>query len=193
MESLKDYQPDPLPESTYESHLRRFDLLDRGFAFAELVQRSNPRKALPPRLSWHRMPATLALANALRAMVVARGLSGLHVRAAYRPEGGASKSVHKDNGALDLDALPKDYDKLQVLYDSAVELWCAHGKALQVGLGLYCPPGRTAGIRVHLDTGMRCRTWQISGDDYVRPPVALSIAGRHGFEPPSKSEKLASE
>ena len=169
------------------------DLVDKwgapGFRGRELVQGGNPRKAMPPKAMWQRMEEVLVLANVLRMAVISRGATGLTVRAAYRPHGGAPKSAHKMNCALDLDLMPSDVTRckaegidLRAAYaEEAVRVWCSIGAASRMGLGLYGPAGREWTWRVHLDTE-RHRTWQHSGSRVVRPPAAIAIAKRLGME-----------
>ena len=198
-----DGVPMPANGETYADYLRRHNQLDRGFGFDELVKRTisdiRGRYRAPPPQHWHRMVPTLALANELRNAMRDGypgnpvSASGLRVAAAYRPRGGAALSQHKRNAALDLDLLPSDYDLTQVYYETAVRLWCQYGKELAMGLGLYCSAKRTGGIRVHIDTGHRCRTWQISGRS-LRPytrrgksvPLAYHLCDRLGLVPPTE-------
>jgi hypothetical protein len=145
----------------------------------------------------------------------AAGGSGLLIKAAYRPRGGAKYSLHKVNAALDLDILPADYDKTRLWYETAVRVWCMAGRAGfdaddgcapmyrvapppgtpaatptgGVGLGLYCKPGRFDGIRVHIDTGKRCRTWQYYKGKAVFYPAAFTIADDLGLEFPTRAPR----
>lgn len=149
--------PAPAEGQSYESYLDGFRLLGRGFVVRELI-RGGPRHTLPPRTLWPRMVATLALANELRARMVAAGARGLLVTAAYRPVGGEQDSQHKVNAALDLDLLPGD--ALDRVYAQvAAELWREH-LDLRVGAGTYAPDGAQWTRRVHIDTGYRFRCWQ---------------------------------
>lgn len=149
--------PPPAEDQSYEGYLGGLDLLGRGFVARELV-RGGPRHALPPRGLWPRMVATLALANELRARMVAAGARGLLVTAAYRPVGGEQDSQHKHNAALDLDLLPGD--ALDRVYARvAAELWREHID-LRAGVGTYAPEGARWTRRVHIDTGYRFRCWQ---------------------------------
>ncbi len=160
------------------------DFLAPGFALHELVRNGSPRLALPPEKFWHRMAPTLLLANELRRRMKEHGAKGLRVNAAYRPNGGAPSSQHKANRALDLDLIPGDYDKARVYYEEAVKLWCEAGCEQEVGLGLYCPRDVQAGIRVHLDTGFRTRTWQHGANSGVAD--AKLIAKRLGLTLPGE-------
>ncbi len=199
---LVDYTPEPHKSDTYESYLRRHGLLDRGFGFGELVKRRRHdwrgKFKAPPQDLWHRMGPTLALANELRLWMREgdedTAARGLRVAAAYRPTGGARLSQHKRNAALDLDLLRSDYDLTRPYYETAVRLWCEYGRDMKMGLGLYCGSGVLGGIRVHLDTGYRCRSWQISGGRSLKPytysgrrvPLAVHIARRMGLVPPTE-------
>lgn len=163
--------------SQYKNQLQRYteflgQLLGRGFSASEIVKRWNRRFALPPEALWPRMKPTLVVANELRAEWVRRGGRGLRVAAAYRPQGGARSSQHKQNAALDLDLLRDDYDHMSEWYDLVIEYWREHAAVTRLGLGLYCAPGATGGIRAHIDTGYQVRTWQHSGGKSVRPPLA---------------------
>ena len=159
-----------------------------GFAPGEIVQvtgAAQTRKALPPRHLWGRIVPTLVIANELRKRMVAHGATGLLVRAAYRPRGGAANSAHKTNAALDLDLKVSDVKRfhdlgfdLRLIYaEEAVRLWLERGTEYRIGLGLYGPAGRDWTWRVHLDTTRR-RTWQHAGSRVVRPPAAHRIAAR---------------
>lgn len=184
----------------YADFLEELHLLGRGFSFRELVRpiyrdlRGRFRE--PPRDLWHRIVPTLGVANDLRRALCHEAgpspLRGLRVAAAFRPRGGAPRSQHKVNAALDLDLLPADSAHTRRYYQAAVELWCQYGKELDMGLGLYCSSRGRGGIRVHIDTGYRCRTWQISGGRSLRPyvhlgrpqPLAVDLAAEMGLTPP---------
>lgn len=195
---LVDYTPEPRHDDTYETYLARNGLTGRGFAYGELVKRWSYRFREPPVDLWHRMGPTLALANELRLWMregETRGerARGLRVAAAYRPIGGARLSQHKRNAALDIDLLPGDYHLTNAYYETAVRFWCEYGRDTKMGLGLYCRPGREGGIRVHIDTGYRCRTWQIASKSHrpylrggKRVPLAVHLADRMGLVPPSE-------
>lgn len=190
-------------EESYDAFLAGLFLLDRGFSYGELVRPRfrdlRGRYREPPRETWGRMAPTLALANELRGRLRKpkdgqEGVRGLRVAAAYRPTGGARRSQHKFNAALDLDLLPGDRTATRRFYEAAVRLWCEFGVPMKMGLGLYCPAGARGGIRVHLDTGFRCRTWQISRGRSIRPFVdegrsvslAVDIARGLGLTPPTR-------
>ena len=188
------HAPPPNTIDRYRALLSRADLLGHGFAVGELVKPADRRHVLPPNEHVARMIPSLRLANELRArMVKDHGIRGLRVNAAYRPKGGAGRSAHKVNAALDLDLLPGDYGKIQAYYETAVRLWCEEGVDLEMGLGLYCRAGGRGGIRVHLDTGGRCRTWQISGRAYIRPALALKICDRLKLTAPTRRDRREDE
>jgi hypothetical protein len=148
--------------------------LGRGFSYSELVQLDKYNKMLPPRQMWSRMLPTLALANELREVMVRQhGAKGLRVAAAYRPTGGAKASQHKVNRALDIDLLPADYSLSTAYYLTAVRLWQQWQEREKVGIGFYCPLDSKGGIRVHLDTGFRTRSWQIWKGKSVSPSPLL--------------------
>ena len=197
---LVDYTPQPRSGDSYADYLDRHGLTGRGFEFSELVKplyRDFRRKfKAPPVDLWHRMGPTLALANELRLNMMEGedGARGLRIAAAYRPTGGARYSQHKRNAALDLDLLRSDYDLTHDFYVAAVHLWARYGRELKMGLGLYCSAKRRDGIRVHFDTGYKCRTWQISGGRSLKPytragrrvPLAVDICRQYGLTPPSE-------
>ena len=179
----------PVPDQggTYVAYLESLDLLGHGFAYRELVRLSSPRHVLPPRRLWPRMAATLALANEMRARMVAAGARGLTVAAAYRPLGGENDSQHKHNAALDLDLLSADQGGSMgsELARTAAELWREH-EDLEAGVGTYARDGRLWTNRVHIDTGYRFRCWQGTGRDasgrytWAKRPAALILAPPDG-------------
>jgi hypothetical protein len=175
----------------YMNALAAEDCLGHGFSIKELVKSRwkdfRGKFRLPPEDLQGRMVLTLRLANILRSNWVALGGSGLLIKAAYRPRGGAKRSMHKQNAALDLDILPKDYDKTRLWYRMVVKLWCQAPESWKVGLGLYCRPGRFDGIRVHIDTRKRCRTWQHYKGKSVRHPAAYKIADDLGLDFPTRN------
>lgn len=169
--------------STYQSILA--PELGRGFSYGEIVAGSRTH-ALPPPYMRPRLVPTLALANRLRAAMLARGARGLRIQAAYRPKGGAALSMHKFNRALDLDLLEADDipEMRLAYYEEGVRLWIAAcSEGLEVGLGLYCPRDVCAGRRIHLDVGYRTRTWQHGWA--AGAPDAKLIAARLGLALPS--------
>lgn len=179
----------PNPGESYQAYLDRHHCLRRGFSVAELVRGTRRLDAPPPEL-WPNMVPTLLLAIELRTRMVERhGARGLRVNAAFRRSGGAPRSRHKSNRALDLDLLEGDRHLAAVYYEEAVRLWCEVGEEFEAGLGLYCPHNKLRGIRVHLDTGTNDRTWQITGRAYVRPAAALRIAKRLEITPPTENDQ----
>jgi hypothetical protein len=192
---LLDYTPQPREDEDYETYLDRCGVLGDGFRFGEIVRPRSWRKhRMPPMDLWARMGPTLGAANILRRMVAAElpsDFQGLRVAAAYRPWGGARRSQHKSNAALDLDLMPDNYDQAVNYYRVAVRMWCQYGTEMKMGLGLYTA-GR-GGIRVHIDTGYRARTWQISRGKSIRPhhvmgaqrPLAYALANQMGLTVPS--------
>lgn len=165
----------PRAGEDYDAYLESFSLLDRGFAFGELV-RAGPRHVRPPREMWPAMVPTLALALELRSRMVSFGARGLNIAAAYRPTGGASDSRHKHNAALDLDLVDGD-ERLQLRFvEVAAGLWREH-QHLRAGAGSYAPDGRRWSSRIHLDTGWRFRCWQGIGDGrWSQHPAILELA-----------------
>ncbi len=179
--------------NTYQQYLESTGQLGRGFAFSEIVKRwSLHRHRKPPKSLWPRMTPTLALANELRVRMVEAGAKGLRVAAAYRPRGGSPRSQHKRNAALDLDLIG-DAKLRPTYYRIAAELWHDYGRELEIGLGFYGGPDAYGGIRVHIDTGYRCRTWQYRGSKSLRPwsskwgqvPLSMHLLERKGLTPPN--------
>lgn len=165
-----------------------------GFAFHEIVRFGSRTKGIPPHSMWRSMIRPLQFANELRAVMVEKhGAKGLRVNAAYRPNGGAARSMHKRNRALDLDLLPGDYGLTHVYYDEAVTLWCKYGHDEALGLGIYCPKDACNGIRIHIDAGgyAKSRHWQHGS----RPGIAdqLIIAKRLGLHVPGHDAPVDDE
>lgn len=113
--------------------------------------------AVPPRAQWPAMVPTLRLVRELRD----GGLLGpASVGSAYRApafnrcEGGAERSKHTVNAALDFDLSPAAPALRQRLCD----YWRTQGSARRFGLGFY------ADDAIHIDTAGH-RTW---GGDYSR-------------------------
>lgn len=192
--NLVHWEPDAgMASDTYEDYLETTGQLGRGFAFGELVKRwSLHRHRRPPRALWNRITPTLALANELRGRMLEAGADGLRVAAAYRPRGGSARSQHKANAALDLDLIG-DAKLRPTYYRIAAELWAEYGRELRVGLGFYCGSSAYGGLRVHLDTGYRARTWQYRGSKSLRPwsskwgqvPLSMHLCERMGLTPPN--------
>src|SRR5688572_7970194 len=189
-------ETEPNATETYEQYLVRLDLLGHGFAFSELYGgKLSIRKRMPPRSLWHRMALTLACANDFRAWCRKMGAcDGLRVNATYRPLGGASASQHKVNSAIDLDRIGGDGEDY---FRCAVEFWCAVGKQTNMGLGLYTWGSKvTGGIRVHMDTGWRVRSWQGVGSGFKRPwlvngkyyGLPVYLAKQQGLDVPGLSD-----
>lgn len=161
--------------TAYRELLEREQLIGRGFAYDEIVKptRGYQRRAMPPdRLHRNIIPA-LRLAHDLRERMIKVGASGLAVVAVYRPEGGAARSAHKWNRAIDLQLLSRDIDANpdlpRLMLAQAAELWAQQLAAgADIGVGTYGPPGRLYTRRVHIDIGhsksVRSRplTWTIS-------------------------------
>ena len=167
----------------YERYLDGHGLLNRGFAFGELVQARSPRHEVPPAHLWHRMVPTLALAQIVRDEMRERGARGLRIAAAYRPVGGEGDSVHKVNGALDLDLLPGDGLLAHEFAEVVADVWARHEQLL-MGAGTYAPNGQLWTNRVHVDTGFRHRCWQGTGRNaagrytWAARPAVLRLARR---------------
>lgn len=188
--------PDTRPGETYQAYLVRLDLLGHGFSFGELYGgRLSIRKRMPPDRLWPRMALTLAVANDFRAWCrFNRACDGMRVNATYRPLGGAGNSQHKHNSAIDLDRIGGDGESY---FRHAVEFWCSWGRQTQMGLGLYTWGTKaTGGIRVHIDTGWRCRSWQGVGSGFKKPwfvkgryyGLPVYLASQQGLELPFGGE-----
>ncbi|KRA20001.1 D-Ala-D-Ala carboxypeptidase family metallohydrolase [Lysobacter sp. Root604] len=113
--------------------------------------------AVPPQAQWPAMVPTLRLVRELRGA----GLLGpAIVASAYREpsfnrcEGGAERSKHTTNAALDFDLTQADAAQRRRLCD----YWRQQGAARRFGLGFY------ADDAIHIDTAGH-RTW---GYDYTR-------------------------
>ena len=166
---IKEGAPQPMPYGqTYREYLGDLDLLDKGFSFREIVSRWrwNRKRSAPPRALWHRMPLTLALANVIRS----EWGRPLDIVAAYRPRGGSKFSQHKQNAALDLDARPKSKNEAVAWFECLVNVWCEFGPSTDMGLGLYTArEGSVGGIRGHIDTGKKVRSWQGCQGSFIKP------------------------
>lgn len=174
-------EPPPKPDSkiTYEAYLRHHGVLGNGFEIHELVKpvwKGAHRYLKPPREKWPRMVITLRAAMELRERWREAGGTGLRIAAAYRPLGGSSRSQHKANSALDLDILKEDYWATTLWYQVATKWWSERGAYYSAGFGLYCAPSkRPGGIRVHIDTCWRLRTWQHWRGKALKKPAAYQI------------------
>lgn len=112
--------------------------------------------ALPPRALWPKMLPTLRLVKRLREEdLIQPGLarSGYRDAAVNRCAGGAARSKHLQNLALDFDLTPSA-DGVRRL----CAFWRTHGRDARMGLGFYSP------TTIHLDTD-GYRTW---GLDFTR-------------------------
>lgn len=112
--------------------------------------------ALPPQALWPNLLPTLSVLRDLRtAGLVDPSLAASGYRDAElnRCAGGAARSRHLSNNALDFD-LPASADAVARL----CEYWRRQGPALKLGLGFYTD------TRIHLDTS-GFRTW---GSDHTR-------------------------
>jgi uncharacterized protein YcbK (DUF882 family) len=112
--------------------------------------------AVPPRVAWPAMVATLELVRELqrrRLLDAALPASVYRSDAFNRCEGGSRLSRHRLNNAIDFD-LPPDPDRVSKL----CRYWRENGARLRFGLGFY------DNRRIHVDTS-GFRTW---GSDYTR-------------------------
>ena len=112
--------------------------------------------AVPPRALWPNLLPTLRVIEDLRSAGLVdphRVASGYRDAALNRCAGGAARSRHVQNNALDFDlpASPANVARL-------CEYWRSKGPALKLGLGFYTD------TKIHLDTS-GFRTW---GSDHSR-------------------------
>lgn len=112
--------------------------------------------AVPPRALWPNLLPTLRALEDLRSAGLVdsnRVASAYRDAALNRCAGGAARSRHVQNNALDFDlpASPANVARL-------CEYWRSKGPALKLGLGFY------TGTKIHLDTS-GFRTW---GSDHSR-------------------------
>jgi len=196
LECFEKQNRSPFSSENFQQYLQRLGLLDKGFAYRELVSR-NPlsrRKRVPPKEMWPDFSLMLAAAIEFRKFAMRKAkVRGLRVAAAYRPLGGASRSAHKHGRALDLDRIGGNAESY---YVAAVSFWAKNALVLQGGLGLY--PGRPdhrGGLRVHMDVEHGIRSWQHTQGKSMRPWVvggrrvslAYKLADELGLDP-SKPE-----
>lgn len=162
----------------YRSYLAWHGLIGGGFGYSEIVKGS--RRFLMPRSSvWMNILPALALAHLLRARMIEAGGHGLAIHAAHRMEGGAPRSKHRLNAALDLDILSSDYDLAGEWLRVGARVWNDHAH-LKIGMGSYHPEGTDGTRRLHVDAKVRWRraVWQYSGSKKIRRPAIAEIARR---------------
>ena len=123
--------------------------------------------AVPPRELWPRMVPTLRLIAQIEAetgLSLDAARSGWRAEAVNRCAGGAARSRHRENVALDIDLPPQEPARPGHTASSDIALerlcgfWRRHGQAEAMGLGFYTP------TRIHIDTA-GYRTW---GSDHHR-------------------------
>lgn len=170
----------PSPGESYEEYIASHGLLGGGIGYVELVRPRDPRHLLPLMSLWPKMIPALAAAHWLRSEVINAGGHGLVIHAAHRVAGGAAKSKHIVNAALDLDLLQRDYDAGlgEQWLEAAARFYKRHGH-LKIGIGSYHPKGTRSTRRVHVDAGVRWwdRTvWQYSGDTKLKNPAIAALA-----------------
>lgn len=201
--------PPAYPSETLRDYLSRLDVLDHGFTWSEIVNPKKHNKQAPPKAlrirgrtidAWANMARAVCLANVIRerAIVEVPGLKYLTIAAAYRPEGGASNSAHKEAAALDLDA-HKGAD-LKAWYRLLVRIWSELAEPtgdvpdkpgdLPFGLGLYTWAGKIAGVvpvrsgyRGHIDVNAIAgtRSWQGIRSGFGRPHKIKNRRGANGY------------
>lgn len=183
---VADFKIVPTAHEGYYSYLERaIGMLDHDlggrllegatlaerFAAGELIVPQYRAKREPPGSLFPNLVTPLALALLLRQTMVAQGFGPLVVVATYRPAGGAGKSRHKVNAALDLKPARLTRAACRAMMVGAAWIYRTHAH-LQVGVGTYGPHTDRTTL-VHLDAGQRpARTsWrQIKG-----VPVATAI------------------
>lgn len=197
---IADFRPPVLPHedraSAYYSYLVRAigaidermngalyrgGRLDQRFGGAELVVPGYRRKELPPVELWPNFIPALAMTMLVRQGMVLLGHGPLQVVATYRPEGGAAKSLHKVNRAIDLSPVHKTQAACQALVRVATWVYQQH-EHLQVGVGTYGPYTDRSTL-IHIDAcGRKGRkSWRqikgVSVGSAVRgqPPVLLGM------------------
>jgi hypothetical protein len=174
-----DYRPAVAPGESYQDYLERaIEDLDAGlssqllrgaplaryFGFGELVVPSYRAKREPPPELFPGLVLPLALAIMLRHTQVELGHGPLIVVATFRPEGGASRSTHKLNAAIDVKPPKLTRAACRALMVGAGWLYRTHAH-LNVGIGTYGPSMDRTSL-VHIDAGARKRrtSWrQIKG------------------------------
>jgi len=106
-----------------------------------------PQYAFPPEALWPRMIETLKFMR--RFVIPSIGpvevLSGFRTPVYNRTAGGAKRSQHLEFSALDVRPV-SDLSRTD-LHKRLQRIWRTHGRALNIGLGLY------GGRRFHIDTG----------------------------------------
>lgn len=166
------------------SSLGKGRLTGAGFSAPELASTSNtnPRKRHPPEKFWNNIVATLEVASMLRLILVKQHhATGLRIHAAYRPKGGAKFSQHKKNRALDLQLLLSETRLAADFYKEAAIFWSRYGDYYKMGLGLYCGEKATSGVRIHIDTGYKKRTWQMLQGKKFKPPITHQLASHDPY------------
>lgn len=162
---------------TYGEYLGSHGLLGGGFEYPEIYRPRSPRHLMPPATMWPGMVAVLASAHWVRTQLVAVGGHGLVIAAAHRLEGGAPKSKHKLNRALDLDLLSTEPELAERFLVVGARFYKMHAH-LRCGVGSYHGKGTRATRRLHVDVGARrWRTcWQYHGATKIGSPAIASIA-----------------
>ena len=190
------YRPAPAPGESYQDYLHRaIDDLDAGmggqllqgatleryFGHGELVVPGYRRKMDPPRELFSGLVLPFALAILLRHTQVIQGQGPLLVVATYRPLGGATKSKHKVNAAIDVRPPKLTRAACRALMVGAGWVYRQHPH-LCVGVGTYGPHMDRTTL-VHIDAGARKRrtSWrQIKGVSTTSAITALPPTGWEG-------------
>jgi len=176
---VASYRPSPDPGEFYYHYLVRvLGELDRKlagalyaggsltsrFGAAELAVPGYRRKDIPHPEMWPNFVPVLAMTMLVRQAMVLQGFGPLRVVATYRPIGGAAKSLHKVNRAIDLSPLKKTEAACRALVRAATWVYQQH-EHLQVGVGTYGPYTDRSTL-IHIDVAGRKsrKSWrQIKG------------------------------
>lgn len=146
--------------------------LRQRFGAGELIVPGYRRKEEPPRELWGAMVVPLALVMLARqCMAMVTDDPRLRVVATYRPRGGAARSTHKVNAAIDVSPLVKTASSMRTLMIAAAWVWRHHAH-LRVGVGTYGASSERTAL-AHIDAGVRKRRvcWRQLGGDSVSPAV----------------------
>ena len=150
---IADFRPDPSPgEAYYRYLLRAMEEIDTRLGWAlfadgpmslrfkedELVVPGYYRKQPPPPELFPNLVVPMAMTMLVRQGMKSLGFGPLSVVATYRPSGGAAKSLHKVNRAIDLSPAKKTKAACQALMLCARWVYQKH-EHLAIGVGTYGP------------------------------------------------------
>lgn len=116
--------------------------------------------AIPPKSEWKKMAATIVkgFMPLREAMGIPLAVRGYRPADYNRAVGGASKSRHVHNEALDIRPAKGHFDAehRRKLALEAAKLYLDRGELCKIGFGVY---GRRTPTNIHIDVGYRQRTW----------------------------------